>query len=439
MNLRRARVLAIAVSHTAALAGGAAVAATHHVPVDYPTINAAIDAAVSGDTVLVSPGIYSDWEIRPIPGGEVHALVFAKSGVSLVGAAGPEVTILNIPDMGADGVALWASDLEQFYFAGFTVRTDILGHHGSLIRYSQEVTVENCHFVGIDPIAGAGSGIRSFDTNLTIRDCLFEECVGIVSAVYHLDGDFTMTGSSFRNNQGRAVHTATLAPLSTTTLISECEFLNTVPSIYGFGGGLNASARWVTVENCHVRGGEDDVTSLAMSVAAWGDAVVRGCTVVDNGPSEGTSIEATGTLSVLVENNTIHGAEITTGGPGAAIRTGTGTAIVRGNLITGCRGNTAISSQYSAGSGCNVFWDNEYGAGVELTPTDVVADPQYCDPATGDYHVRSNSPCPPEHSPEGCGSIGALGLGCGVLGVESKSWGRIKADYRESSEGRDER
>lgn len=41
-----------------AVLSGALEAATLHVPADFPTIQAAIDAAVAGDVVLVDPGSY---------------------------------------------------------------------------------------------------------------------------------------------------------------------------------------------------------------------------------------------------------------------------------------------------------------------------------------------------------------------------------------------
>ena len=45
---------------SALVASDAVVAATLRVPQDYPTIQAAINAAHNGDLVLVSPGVYNE-------------------------------------------------------------------------------------------------------------------------------------------------------------------------------------------------------------------------------------------------------------------------------------------------------------------------------------------------------------------------------------------
>lgn len=80
---------------------------------------------------------------------------------------------------------------------------------------------------------------------------------------------------------------------------------------------------------------------------------------------------------------------------------------------------------------CNVFWDNPGGEtyGFPLSPTDRVIDPEFCDPKNGDVSLSPLSPCLPANS-LGCGLIGALGEGCGVVSIAPESWGSIKSKYR---------
>lgn len=62
---------------------GAAVAATHHVPGQFPTVQAAIDAAGGGDTVLVAPGTYPE------------SIDFKGKALAVRATGGPEVTVLR--------------------------------------------------------------------------------------------------------------------------------------------------------------------------------------------------------------------------------------------------------------------------------------------------------------------------------------------------------
>jgi hypothetical protein len=82
---------------------------------------------------------------------------------------------------------------------------------------------------------------------------------------------------------------------------------------------------------------------------------------------------------------------------------------------------------------CNVLWQN----GVDWQGIDdqtgsngnVVADPMFCDPANHAYTISVNSPCAPANS-NGCGPIGAFGIGCVATSIERQSWGGIKSLYR---------
>jgi parallel beta-helix repeat protein len=99
----------------------------------------------------------------------------------------------------------------------------------------------------------------------------------------------------------------------------------------------------------------------------------------------------------------------------------------------------------------NIFWGRVYGIGFEMfthvscnnlldiSDAGFWADlnfsqpPEFCGPGAGNLFLQSDSPCAPGNAPiEGCDElIGALPVGCGTSPVEHKTWGHIKAMYRE--------
>jgi hypothetical protein len=80
---------------------------------------------------------------------------------------------------------------------------------------------------------------------------------------------------------------------------------------------------------------------------------------------------------------------------------------------------------------CNDYWNNAAGNtdGFEMDATSFQADPLFCDAGTGDFTIRSNSPCAPP-GVTGCGLVGALPVGCGPVSIEAASWAVIKGKYR---------
>jgi predicted outer membrane repeat protein len=176
------------------------------------------------------------------------------------------------------------------------------------------------------------------------------------------------------------------------------------------GGGAVAVGGFgpKTVENCvfwHNR-----TTTLGSGGGAlfvFGGAHVAGNTFVENQgghPQNAGSVRFSGGSSQFL-NNIV-----------AASSNGVGIRVTSGGTVAG---------------GCNVFWQNADGnaIGYTLAPTDREVDPLLCDPEKGDFTVSAESPCLPPNS-AGCGLIGALGQGCGMISVEPQSWGRIKGAYR---------
>ena len=69
---------------------------------------------------------------------------------------------------------------------------------------------------------------------------------------------------------------------------------------------------------------------------------------------------------------------------------------------------------------CIDFWGNGAGntQGCPSPTNSITLDPQFCDLAGRDFHLHAESPCAPEHSPPGCGLIGALPPACTTVDVE---------------------
>jgi hypothetical protein len=142
-----------------------------------------------------------------------------------------------------------------------------------------------------------------------------------------------------------------------------------------------------------------------------------------------------GACPVDIAGNTFEDCGIVSGRGGAALDAG-GCFVQTefgNNVFADSEGGPAVvvSATTTVPSSCNVFWNNADGdyEGLELSSTDRLVDPLFCDPSMDDLRLAGDSPCLPANS-AGCGRIGALGHGCGPVSLESRSWGSIKAIYR---------
>ncbi|MBD3278967.1 MAG: hypothetical protein GF388_11765, partial [Candidatus Aegiribacteria sp.] len=86
---------------------------TLHVPADYATIQAAIDASTNGDTVLVSPGTYCEY------------IDFNGKAIVVTSEEGWESTTIKVDDFGSTGIVEFCSEEDSSsVFSGFEVRSD---------------------------------------------------------------------------------------------------------------------------------------------------------------------------------------------------------------------------------------------------------------------------------------------------------------------------
>ena len=436
-----------------AVAHAPAEASTLRVPWDYSTLHAALDVAVAGDTVLVGPGTYSIYEKRLVPSGNwINALAFLKTGVAVLSEAGPSATIIHHYDPSGD-VGFYGFGQSEVLVEGFTFTGNGTGPSLSF-GFGGTCVIRGCVFenIGSGGPQGAIGGVMS---DLEIYDCTFRSIHGNTSpGIFVTSCTLRIEDSEFEDISPGAVRCwyddGWVHPISLE--IRRCRFVD----VGGSGSAVStlaaapASLYPVVIEDSWfercINSGTGPGAVRMTSSEPQETRVIRDCTFAGN-HNAGTGSSGAVQLStgaagspVLVEGCTFFGNSVALPWPegGAAILVSSGPAILSHNIFAANTGVAAVGvrSEANAMTTCNVFWANPEGhaVGFTLDSTDLIADPEFCNATANDFTVQSSSPCLPENSPACTALIGAWPSGCGAVSVESKSWGRIKADYRSKGE-----
>ncbi|MEZ5063429.1 MAG: right-handed parallel beta-helix repeat-containing protein [bacterium] len=209
-------------------------AATLHVPADYSTIQAGIDAAAVGDTVSVAPGIYS--ECSQSAGGELHCILL-RSGVLVRGATGNPADVVLDASAGDRVARAWSVD--DAALEGLTL-TGASSFGGLLVQWSS-IRISDCALTGN---SGGAAYLGESETR-------FERCVvadneqgglSFFGAPIARDpGQRVVIDCSFFRNEGNAVLAAGLIDLE----IVGCLFA------HNFGGpSILADSAFPTLTRC---------------------------------------------------------------------------------------------------------------------------------------------------------------------------------------------
>lgn len=112
--------------------------------------------------------------------------------------------------------------------------------------------------------------------------------------------------------------------------------------------------------------------------------------------------------------------------------------IINNNIIT----RSPVGLRCLGGSSPSLECNNFYAVSIrydgeceDLTGTNgnISIDPEFCGiDDSGNYYLQSDSPCAPGNHPFGysCGQIGCFSVNCGVVDTKSWTWGDIKRIYR---------
>lgn len=299
------------------LVGGIAMANTINVPGDYPTIQAAIDAAQSGDVVVVAPGTY------------VEAINFRGKAITVESSSGSDVTTIDAAATGSV-VRFVTGETRASVLQGFT----LTGGTGSL--------------------SGAyGGGIYCNGTSPTIldNDVVNNNVNNEGGGIFLNKSGALIQGNTIRQNSavndGGGITSLSAAGLEiTSNLIEE----NT--SYAGAGASILSSSSATLDSNEVAR----NVGDYGAGVSADDGALVRNNWIHDNTAAyEGGGIYAAGNSTYeanTIENNIATGDSEYLAGGGISVVSTTGCWIER-NVI---RGNQATywAIPYAYGGGIYV-------------------------------------------------------------------------------------
>lgn len=197
-------------------------AATRHVPEQHATIQEALNAAASGDSILVAPGVYQ--------GPLNRNLDFGGKDLVLTSLAGAEQTILDCADIG-----------RGFRFANGETRNAIVD--GFTILRGRGLPVP-----GIAD--AAGGGVLVLDSSPTIKRCVLQECgfdldgFGVGPAVFVHQGSPRMVECEVRFSQPGFEGNGAGAVYGDSVVLEDCVFLGNVTAVYLGGASVVSGCRF---------------------------------------------------------------------------------------------------------------------------------------------------------------------------------------------------
>jgi hypothetical protein len=275
-------------------------------------IQQAVDLAASGDTVLVTNGVYASGG-RLFSGDTTTNRLVVTNAIVVQSVNGPAVTVIQGYQMpvSTNGVS--------------AIRCVCLNNGATLVGFSLRG--------GATQSAGYGGGVRCFSTNVTTRGCVF-------------------TGNSAASGGAMVAGVA-----------NNCIFSNNFAigaSGYGYGGAGYAGI----FNNCLFVGNAATYGGAVASPQA-GSAILNNCTVYGNSATNGGGLYSLSTVAVnyLFATN----------------------CIVVDNQAP--NGSNYFSSSFVILNDCCV-------APVPSSSAKCFAnDPAFVNPAPGNFHLQTNSPC----------------------------------------------
>ena len=244
---------------------------TIHVPRDFETIQAAIDAAVDFDEIIVAPGEY------------VETIDFSGKTIVVRSTGGRDVTTIN-GNYAGTVVTCANGEGAATILDGFTITKGLADEGGGMRNINSSPTVTNCTFIDNTADGGGntgGGGMFNQGSDVTIIGCVFSDNWADSGGGCLNDfGDMVVVDTVFEGNY--AFHVAGLYFDDGSLIMDRCQFLSNLAA-YGGGGMTLASDSTSIITNCLFAGNQaNDPRASGGGLWANGAATVVNCTFTAN-------------------------------------------------------------------------------------------------------------------------------------------------------------
>lgn len=382
---------------------------------DYVTIQAALDAAIDGDTIEVVAGTYTgdgNWDLE-----------FGTKNVHLVGLSGSTYTTISAQTESGHRLMRFYSGGQDTtcLIEGFTIiggKTYQAGTPGAGIYIDGSMGTppspkfKGCMIAGNIAYGGNGGGVYiNNNCNPVFQDCIFNanSCLSSGAGVY-------VSGSS-------------------TPIFRECEFANNQCST-GFGGAIafNYSGLAIVRDSIMWSNTSGDqggaVGCFRSNPTIYNVAIYHNTATTTGGAVYSKDADPDFAGCTFVQNRALAGGSIYHSTWAGSLPTFTD-CIMSFSEAAGGRGSTYLCDE---SGDAMLIYCNSYGNPDGDTPCGTVMlsieeDPLFCNVWGGDYTLASNSPCLPAGNAWGR-HMGSEDEGCVESPVTETSWGSIKALYR---------
>ena len=250
------------------------------VPAEYPTIQAALDAADEYDTILIAAGTYHETGLTPNVNNLLIQGELDDDGNPTV-IIGPEPGTKTSPSIMAidnlDGLRI-----EGIHFTGSRATSG-----GGMSITSSNPAIENCLFT--DNSATSGGGILCSNGNLTISNCTFRGNSSDDGGAVFLDESEATFNDCLVDNNQTTNNGGGISAIDSTMAISDCWISGNTAG--NSGGGLLLENTATTISETRICGNTPDQIA-----GDWldkgGTEVVDDCIVIYNVPDEYPTIQA---------------------------------------------------------------------------------------------------------------------------------------------------